>query len=233
MSRGFTSLRRNCPVCLGVRSDCRQSASTKFIHCRDEAANPVDYIFLRQDKWGFGIWADRTQIEAKSEQQRQEWRRSREIERQQQLVQEARQRAQLLPESERDRQIRHLLGQLTVNHTHRKDLRNRGLTDKQIHAGMFRSVEPWQKLDRVVSHRLAGVNINGTGLTNFTQGYLCPIWNEKQLLIGWQQRLDNPENGGKYRWPTSASKKRPHGPTAHLQNGELPLTYCKPLGEIL
>lgn len=233
MSKGFTSLKRNCPICLGVRSDCRQSIRTKFIHCRDEAANPVDYVFLRQDKLGFGIWACRSQIESSAEQQRQEWQRSRELERQHRLLEEARQRAQLLPEAGRDRQIRHLLEQLTINQTHRTCLRARGLSERQIDAGMFRSVERWQKLNRIVSHRLAGVNISGTGLTNFTEGYLCPIWNEKQLIIGWQQRLDNPENGGKYRWPTSASKKRPQGPTAHLQNGELPLTYCKPLGKIL
>jgi hypothetical protein len=42
-------------------------------------------------------------------------------------------------------------------------------------------------------------------------------------------RLDKTEDGGKYRWPTSAGKKRPNGPTAHLPNGELPLTCCRPL----
>ncbi|MCL1475704.1 hypothetical protein [Argonema antarcticum] len=228
----FTPLKGSCPVCAGHRKDCRQSNSTKLIHCRDSAASPTDYIFKSLDKWGFGIWANRAEQEFASEQQREEWKQQRERERQQRLQEETRQRAQLLGEAERDREIHKLLGQLPLNQAHRADLHRRGLTDEQIQAGMFRSVQRWQKLSNPVSHRLAGVNITGRGLTNAEPGYLCPIWNEKEQIIGWQLRLDNTDDGGKYRWPTSASKKRPEGPTAHLQNGELPLTYCKPLDEV-
>lgn len=228
MSREFTPLKRNCPVCNGARKDCRQSARTNFIHCRDDLANPPDYTFLGTDVWGFAIWGKIAELEAAAAEEREEWRRQREQQRKLRRQEEALARSQLLNEAERDIQIRDIFSQLSLNRTHRADLLRRNLTESQIDRGMFRSVERWQKLERTVSHRLAGVNITGRGLTNPSTGYLCPIWNENQKIIGWQLRLDNPDDGGKYRWPTSASKKRPNGPTAHLQNGELPLTYCQP-----
>jgi hypothetical protein len=156
-------------------------------------------------------------------------RRSREALKQQRLQQERDRLSQLLSCSKRDIQIRKLLAQLGLKAAHKADLHRRGLTDSQIEAGLFRSVEPWQKLDEEVNHRLAGINITGRGLTTPHSGYLCPIWNPQGQIIGWQLRLDKTEDGGKYRWPTSTSKKRPNGPTAHLPNGELPLTCCRPL----
>jgi hypothetical protein len=156
-------------------------------------------------------------------------RRSREALKQRRLQQEQDRLSQLLSSSKRDIQIRKLLAQLGLKAAHKADLHRRGLTDSQIEAGLFRSVEPWQKLDEEVNHSLAGVNITGRGLTTPHSGYLCPIWNPQGQIIGWQLRLDQTEDGGKYRWPTSAGKKRPQGPTAHLPNGELPLTYCRPL----
>jgi hypothetical protein len=156
-------------------------------------------------------------------------RRSREALKQRRLQQERDRLSQLLSASKRDIQIRKLLAQLGLKAAHKADLHRRGLTDSQIEAGLFRSVEPWQKLDEEVNHRLAGINITGRGLTNSHSGYLCPIRNPQGQIIGWQLRLDNTEEGGKYRWPTSAGKKRPNGPTAHLPNGELPLTCCRPL----
>ncbi|MEW5860128.1 MAG: hypothetical protein AB1861_22540, partial [Cyanobacteriota bacterium] len=133
-------------------------------------------------------------------------------------------------EPDRDREIRKLLGQLQLSPEHKENLRQRGLSDEQIQAGMFRSVHQWQKLETPVSYRLAGVSIDGRSLTT-QAGLLCPAWNAKGQIVCWQLRVDNVENGGKYRWPTSASQKRPHGATAHLTNGELPLTCCRPVGE--
>ncbi|MEW5858115.1 MAG: hypothetical protein AB1861_12135 [Cyanobacteriota bacterium] len=225
----FKRLKGNCPVCNGARKDCRQSAN--LIHCLHAEANPPDYIFRGLDKLGFGIWAEKAGAEAASEQQRQEWRQQRQLEKQRQLDAERIQRSQLLSEPDRDREIRRLLGQLELSPEHRENLRQRGLSDEQIQTGMFRSIQPWQKLEIPVSHRLAGVSIDGRSLTNSQVGLLCPVWNPQGQIVGWQLRLDNADNGGKYRWPTSASQKRPHGATAHLVNSELPITCCRPAGE--
>jgi hypothetical protein len=176
------------------------------------------------------MWAMQTEVTDRSVTEREEWRRQKEFEKQRRLTAEAQQRSQLLSEAERDRNIRKLLSQLGLEQRHRQDLQRRGLSDEQIKAGQFRSVGSWQRLEQEISHRLAGVNITGRGMTNPQPGYLCPAWNPRGQIVGWQLRLDNAEDGGKYRWPTSASKKRPDGPTAHLCNGELPISYCSPTG---
>ena len=228
MPSTFRPLKRNCPICSGARRDCRENTQNHLIHCRHDVGEVAGYKFVGEDKHGFFMWAvddgcDRSLEELELK------KREREALKQRRLQQEQDRLSQLLPCSQRDIQIRKVLSQLVLKAAHRADLHRRGLTDSQIEAGLFRSVEPWQKLDEEVSHRLAGVNITGRGLTNSHSGYLCPIWNPQGQIIGWQLRLDKAEDGGKYRWPTSASKKRPQGPTAHLTNGELPLTCCRPL----
>jgi hypothetical protein len=227
MPSTFRPLKRNCPICSGARRDCRENTQNHLIHCRHDVGEVPGYKEVGEDKHGFFMWAvddgcDRSEeLELK--------RREREALKQRRFQQEQDRLSQLLSPLERDIQIRKLLAQLGLKAAHKADLHRRGLTDSEIEAGLFRSVEPWQKLDGEVNHRLAGINITGTGLTTPHSGYLCPIWNPQGLLIGWQLRLDKAEDGGKYRWPTSASKKRPQGPTAHLPNGELPLTCCRPL----
>jgi hypothetical protein len=227
MPSTFRPLKRNCPICSGARRDCRENTQSHLIHCRHNVGEVPGYKEVGEDKHGFFMWAVDDGCDRKEELELK--RRSREALKQQRLQQEQDRLSQLLSPSERDIQIRKLLAQLGLKAAHKADLHRRGLTDSQIEAGLFRSVEPWQKLDRDISHRLAGINIIGSGLTTPHSGYLCPIWNPEGQIIGWQLRLDKAEDGGKYRWPTSASKKRPQGPTAHLPNGELPLTCCRPL----
>ena len=230
--RGFTHLRKGeCPICSGDRSDCRQSHSTGLIHCRHGDANPAEFSFVGEDALGFGMWANRLEREQLSEQHREEWRRQQELERQQRLAAEAARNAQALTEAERDHEIRQVLTQLALSPQHRADLHRRGLNEAQIKAGMFRSVEQWQKLDFAVSHHLAGVSLSGRSLIAPQPGYICPLWSAEGLLIGWQVRRDDKADGGKYRWASSATKKRPNGPTSHLRNGELPLTVCRPNGK--
>lgn len=220
-------LKRNCPVCSGTRRDCRENTQNYLIHCRHDVREVPGYKEVGVDKHGFFMWAVDDGSARKEELELR--RRSREALKQRRLQQERDRLSQLLSPVERDIQIRKLLAQLGLKAAHKADLHRRGLTDSKIEAGLFRSVEPWQKLDREINHSLAGVNITGRGLTTPHSGYLCPIWNPQGQIIGWQLRLDKAEDGGKYRWPTSASKKRPNGPTAHLPNGELPLTCCRPL----
>jgi hypothetical protein len=227
MPSTFRPLKRNCPVCCGARRDCRENIQNHLIHCRHDVGEAPGYKYVGEDKHGFFMWAVDDGCARKEELELR--RRSREALKQRRLQQEQDRLSQLLSPKKRDIQIRKLLAQLGLKAAHKADLHRRGLTDSQIEAGLFRSVEPWQKLDEEVNHRLAGINITGTGLTTPHSGYLCPIWNPQGLLIGWQLRLDKTEDGGKYRWPTSASIKRPQGPTAHLPNGELPLTCCRPL----
>ena len=135
-----------------------------------------------------------------------------------------------LTEGERYIQIQDILRQLGLSSPDREDLERRGLNHELIEKGKFKSVEQWQKLDLEVSYQLAGVSLGGRSLITPQPGYLCPVWNPEGQIIGWQLRVDNPaDDAPKYLWVTSRTKKRPNGATAHLQNGELPLTFCTPV----
>jgi hypothetical protein len=197
--------------------------------CRTDSSNSA-FILKSHDKIGFGIYIEKALEEEQDAEKLAEYKRQREVARKLRLERETKDRAQLLSVTDRDQEIRKILGQLTLNSNHREDLKRRGLSDEQIEAGMFRSVSPYQKLQTAVSSNLAGVSIdtNGRSLTNTESGYICPVWSSNGLMIGWQLRLDNTEDNGKYKWPTSSWRKRPNGPTSHLQNGEMPITVCRP-----
>ncbi len=219
-----TGSKKSCPACHGERDDCRELETTTGIlyFCRTDNPSP-DVVFRKYDIHNFGMYVKKTDLDAQDKKQQEEWQRQRQAEKEARLKAEKERRAKLLSEVERDWEIRKILNQLPLKPQHREDLKRRGLTPKQIKQGMFCSVEQWQKLSEPVSYRLAGVNVSGRSL--ITQaGYICPIFNELGLIIGWQLRADNADDGGKYRWASSNTRKRPDGPTAHLQHGELPLT---------
>jgi hypothetical protein len=219
--------RRECPVCGGTRKDCRQSTTTGLIHCRELEANPPNFIFRGYDALGFGMWADKVDAEAWTEEKRQELQ---EIRRRERRAEQAR-RMRLLSESERDRTMRSILSQLSLSEKHRTHLRERGLSDEQIEAGLYRSVNQWQKLLWPVDDRLAGVSLGGNGLCIPAAGILCPIANHKEELLGWQVRFDNPGDLPKYLWASPEKSRRKNGPSVHLKNGELPLAFFNPVGK--
>jgi len=216
--------RRDCPICNGARNDCRANLISNLIHCRDTEANPPDYTFRGLDALGFGMWADRVEADAWAEEKRCEWQEERRRDRE---IQETQRRQQLLAEADRDREIRNILAQLTLTDLHRQALQSRGLTDADIEAGMYRSVVPWQKLINPVSDRLAGIQKGGKRLHIHASGILCPIANHRGEFIGWQVRLDEAQDGAKYLWAASESKRRSEI-SVHLPNGELPLAFFEP-----
>ncbi|MEC4869076.1 MAG: hypothetical protein SAJ11_23620, partial [Jaaginema sp. PMC 1078.18] len=135
---------------------------------------------------------------------------------------EARQRAEALSVEARSPQFRRLLLQLPLDDDHRSSLQNRGLTDEQIKAGLFRTVISGQKVSDI-SPRLPGITAdNRLVFGKFgTRGFLCPAFDSYGRITGCQVRLDN-ATGGKYRWLKSEF-------SSHLPNGELPLTVAYPV----
>ena len=216
----FKPLNRDCPVCNGARGDCRRNTANNLIHCRDSKASPVGYRFVKEDAHGFFMWAESN---GESHPDWEAQREKAEEKQRQREEEEARRNQQQLSIEERDRLTRHLLKQLYLHDDQRQNLRNRGLTDTQIDAGMFRSTKPLQYVQ--ASPKLFGVDFKGHRIAVASRSILCPIWDTKNRIIGWQNRLDNPEEGGKYRWPSFKEK------TVHLQNGELPITCCRPVGK--
>jgi hypothetical protein len=213
----FAPLRRNCPICQGARRDCRINTASDIIHCRYDISSVSGFQFIGQDSVGFNMWVaddpDRQPYTAT--------RLNRRDRRPQQIAPR-----QSLSVRDRDRTIQILLAQLSLNDEHRQNLRDRGLSDEEIEQGMFRSIAPGQSVSSI-DGRLAGVDLSGQKLLVNGSGIICPIWDVLGKIIGWQTRFDSAENG-KYRWPTSRTKQNPNGATAHLPNGELPLTCCRP-----
>lgn len=229
----FRPLKSGCPVCSGARrkQDCRENIQTGLIHCRhDVIGTPPGFKFVGVDKIGFNMWA----ADEGRERDSSLWETQRlqqATERERLLALERERDAQGLGVDERDRNIRRIHAQIGLSTRHRQNLRDRGLTDSQIDAGKFFSISPWQEVTGINSG-LAGVDLSGRKLLIGTAGFACPVPDVEGRIIGWQTRFDNPNNGGKYKWPTSRSSKRPNGGTARLPNGKLPLGCYRPVGGV-
>jgi hypothetical protein len=125
-------LKRNCPICNGARSDCRENTQSYLIHCRHEVTAAPGYQCVGEDKWGFFLWAVDDGHDRNSDQW-EELRRLREQERSQRLKEEEKRCTQLLPSQERDRLIRKLSQQLGLSTQHRQHLREeRGLSTSKL-----------------------------------------------------------------------------------------------------
>lgn len=232
-----TSRNNPCPVCGDTSRRCRHlSDSPDTVLCMtatDANGAPPGWQFLKLTS--NGLWGIvRRDLGDTDEASRREWAERWRHLRLERLRQEKARHAASLTEGDRDTQIRDILGQLGLSSHHQEDLKRRGLNDELIAVGSFRSVEQWQKLNFEVSYRLAGVALGGRSLITAQSGYLCPIWNPLGQIVGWQLRVDNlaQEDAPKYLWATSRTRKRPNGATVHLQNGELPLTFCTPANDV-
>ena len=129
----------------------------------------------------------------------------------------------VLSEEERDKQYRSILNQLPLNETHLNHLTDiRGLGDFVDLIG-FRS---WsEKRVENFSACLPGVVEHDNSLYLYKpEGIFLPIHNELGQIIAFQIRPDDTSNG-KYKWGSSAPSGG-NGP--RLDNGEMPLAFCRP-----
>ncbi len=214
-----------CPICDDTKGKCRSIQGSDTILCMsfaDSDANAVGWKYLGLDKkqrlWGIYVPDDGKQDGRDREQRRAERAAEAERERQREL----KTLSEALPLDERSAQNRRFLSGLNLDDRHRQNLRDRGLTDKQIAAIGFRSVSPRQRLKHSVSPRLAGVGYDGLTAWVPDPGFLCPAFDADGRILGFQIRLDT-ENG-KYRWLKSKFGSK-------LPNGEMPITVARPDGE--
>jgi len=113
-----------------------------------------------------------------------------------------------------DKTYRLLVENTSLSEKHYQDLIKRGLTDEQIKGWGFRSVDYKNAPDicrRLIKGGASLENVPGfykTCYGNWTmkvkgkEGYMCPVFNVKGKLIGFQIRLDNPKDF-KYLWFSS------------------------------
>ena len=123
-----------------------------------------------------------------------------------------------------------LLGILTLDDVHKKDLLRRGFTEEDIRKFRFRSVP--QNPSRIINALLKkGCDLNGVpgffrnkrgywsialpgskgpdGRWTPDSGYFCPVFDgERNLILGFQIRLDHPTGTkGKYIWFSSSGRQ--------------------------
>jgi hypothetical protein len=223
--KGFTLLKHgDCPICNGARKDCRESNESGMVFCREASANPTGFIFRGLDKWGFGLWQPSEAAEAFAQKSKEEWQQEQEQRRIENEQRRQKQIASQLSAVDRNKFYRKLLAQLPVGHTELSDLENRGFTSEQIKADGYRSITQWQKVLGVFPSNLPGVLPNRN--LNSQPGCIFPIQDVNGLIVALAIRLTD-GNNGRYRWLTSATKKKRDGAIPHL-NGELPLAVFEP-----
>lgn len=216
-----------CPICGDIKGKCRRIDKLHLcMSVLDVRSTPPGFKFvgLTKDRlWGKFV---STSGNTDSWNLKAQWQ-SHQYQKRKRKEQEAQRQAQALSVETRDDYYRQLLKQLILHPADRLELLHRGLTDAQIEAWGVKSVEQWQKLDRALQIALPGVGLDGWSL-NCQDGYLCPISDVQGYLVGFQLRLRNAKDGGRYRWLTSLTQRRPDGSTPHLPNGELPLAVHRP-----
>lgn len=130
---------------------------------------------------------------------------------------------EVLSEKERDKQYRQVLNQLQLQETHRNHLKEaRGLSKFIDYIG-FRS---WQSIQvSNVSAGLPGV-VKRDALFYLwgAKGIFLPMHNELEQIIAFQLLPDNKETG-KYKW---GSSEPVDGNGPRLNNGEMPICFCRP-----
>lgn len=148
-------------------------------------------------------------------------------------LKEKQERARLmLPVPRRNEWFGRLIDSLALSPDDRADLTKRGLTDREIESGLFRSVAPHQPLPQRFPLNLPGVDpVTQTKLLNSGSGYLVPIVNVNCMIVGCQIRLNQSTSEGRYRWLSSSYLSDRGGQGQHTPNGETPLTVRRPVGE--
>lgn len=118
-----------------------------------------------------------------------------------------------------DKAYRKLIQYTSLSEKHKEALKKRGLTEYQIKLCGFRSVNNDRaksvcrliQNDGIALDRVPGFFKDKDG--NFTlntykqEGYLCPVFDSENYLIGFQNRLDIPLDGQKYLWLSSKDKR--------------------------
>ncbi|MGV2830561.1 hypothetical protein [Myxosarcina sp. GI1(2024)] len=206
--------RNICPVCGTGTKSCSHDPSTDIYLCRGTQISD-EFVFVKETNNGWGTYLPKEKAEASkeaSEEQKKEWIAKKRLAEQQ----ERDRLASLLSVDERDAKLRNLLSQLTLKPAHQLELQRRGLTEAQIEAWGFKSIERYKVYEGVEG--LAGFSENGKYVG--AAGIICLTRNHNNKLTGFQVKADNTSKG-KYVWV------RYNETTAHLQNGELPITVAK------
>lgn len=199
--RYIATKRFACPICGDQTGDCRQDTDfdDRWLCSELHSGNVPGYKWLREsanDRWSIWVPDNGTTFNA-------ERREKEEIP----LLPS-------MPSVERDRHYRRMMEELTLHDDDRADLHRRGLTDAEIEAGGFRSVDAYQRMQWLYPVELPGIADDGRSLINSKAGYLVSAINLKGEITGFQLRKRHVEHDeSRYVWLSGgkASVKLPIG----------------------
>lgn len=120
-----------------------------------------------------------------------------------------------------------MLKLLSLSDEHKADLIRRGLDEDNIRKFKFKSMPSDSKSSKALCHNLRKMGLRLDGVPGFYldngtwnlkysgSGYLCPVYDgERNLIIGFQIRVDKPIGGAKYLWLSSSGKEKGCSPGA-------------------
>ena len=132
----------------------------------------------------------------------------------------------------RNKTYRAFLDMLELEFQHLSNIRERGLSVRQINEKCYKSI-PSKKAGYSICKKLINAGYVLEGVPGFYQkdgrwtffgipGFFIPVRDSMGRIQGLQVRLDEPGNGGKYRWFSSRDKNKgtPAKTWVHIARGQ-------------
>ena len=216
-----TSYRNLCPICQDTTGDCRTTQDNLVLcHSFIDVDSPGGgYKWTKASSngvWGVHVLDDGKEFNREQYERYLAQKQAQSRNKKQFLADNA------LDADDRDRAIRKLARHVGLSDRHREDLKNRGLSDAEIEASLFFSIDPWTRFNLNLPENLPGIHYKGDRFATRDSGYACPIFDKQGRAIGWQLRVEGVTKGNKYKWAKGSF-------SSHLPNGELPITVIKPV----
>ena len=217
-----------CPIC--TKTDwCYELSDTLWCCKRSDSAPPDWFRTTKQDSDGAWYFAVENDHNGDRAARKEEWERLKaEREANKREFQHQEFKTQLTA-VQRDPLIRALSQELGLSSQHRQMLRERGLTDSQIKAGLFFSIEQWQETSNRYPLNLPGIKQTKDGQRfvattkdestgKYSGGIAIVAIDANSLATGWQLMTVPRIEDKKYTW--ALGEKSSHLP---IGDGELPI----------
>lgn len=175
----FTPTNRHnpCPICRDTSGDCR-TTSDKLILCHsfiDTDSGIGGWQWHKSSSngiWGVHLVDDGQEYDREQYERYLAQKTAQELNKKQFLAQKA------LGADGRDPAIRKLSRYVGLNPRHREDLKARGLSDGDIEAGLFFSIDRWTRFNLSLPDNLPGIHYKGDRFATKDTGYACPIFDQ-------------------------------------------------------
>jgi hypothetical protein len=221
-----------CPVCQDTSGKCRHATQDEAWLCGTHSSIKTNDTFGEFTCTGHskdGFWGVfKINDSDWSEEKRRQWRNDQALRRDkakresEELEKEQKEKA--LSAVERHKLYLEIRDELKAAGL-RSDLRkSRGLSDSENAAVEVYRVRKYHQLSKKYDSRLPGLNkFDKSQLGNSGAGLIGFVRNAHGVIVGYQVRLDDAPNGGRYRWGSSTEV-----PVRTKEFGELPLSVNIP-----